>query len=171
MKLLYLLPHYCIDELNNNCVTMFVCLYGYTRQTNCFTEKDTNSQWTKHFRYIYHTTGFNLTYCSKTKYFMRQSANLSQIISPPKISPIPLSLSNVPTNTKYRNIDVIKFNQLINNKLSPASPAIIDTGRCPFCFTFDEKPTSSVSILQEHLLRFHGPRPNATKLPKVVVFI
>ena len=101
----------------------------------------------------------------------RQSANLSQIISPPKISPIPLSLSNVPKNTKYRNIDVIKFNQLINNKLSPASPAIIDTGRCPFCFTFDEKPTSSVSILQEHLLRFHGPRPNATKLPKVVVFI
>ena len=71
MKLLYLLPHYCIDGLNNNCVTMFVCLYGYTRQTNCFTEKDTNSQWTKHFRYIYHTTGFNLTYCSKTKYCMQ----------------------------------------------------------------------------------------------------
>ena len=31
------------------------------------------SQWTKHYRYIYHTTGFDPTYCSKTKYCMRQS--------------------------------------------------------------------------------------------------
>ena len=32
-----------------------------------------NSQWTKHYRYIYHTTGFDPTYCSKTKYCMQQS--------------------------------------------------------------------------------------------------
>ena len=32
-----------------------------------------HSQWTKHYRYIYHTTGFDPTYCSKTKYCMRQS--------------------------------------------------------------------------------------------------
>ena len=31
------------------------------------------SQWTKRYRYTYHTTGFNLTYCSKTKYCMWQS--------------------------------------------------------------------------------------------------
>ena len=31
------------------------------------------SQWTKHYRYIYHTTSFDPTYCSKTKYCMRQS--------------------------------------------------------------------------------------------------
>ena len=31
------------------------------------------SQWTKHCRYIYHTTDFDPTYCSKTKYCMRQS--------------------------------------------------------------------------------------------------
>ena len=31
------------------------------------------SQWTKHYRYIYHTTDFDPTYCSKTKYCMRQS--------------------------------------------------------------------------------------------------
>ena len=28
------------------------------------------SQWTRHYRYMYHTTGFDRTYCTKTKYCM-----------------------------------------------------------------------------------------------------
>ena len=39
------------------------------------------SQWTKHYRYIYHTTGFNPTYCLKTKYCMRQSVAVAVTVT------------------------------------------------------------------------------------------
>ena len=91
-----------------------------------------------------------------------QSSNPFRILNvcsiSPLIEPIPSSSpSKVPSSTKYRNINENKFNELLNTNMSSAST--IQSGKCPFCFCFDEKQAGSLAILQQHFSTVHDSEP------------
>ena len=74
-----------------------------------------------------------------------------------KILPIPGISSTVPKSTKYKNIDVTKWNNLLDTNVTAADSIV--KKKCPFCFTFHHKPAGSLGILQQHLFEVHGLQP------------
>jgi len=59
--------------------------------------------------------------------------------------------------TKYKNIDVTKWNNLLDTNVTAADSIV--KKKCPFCFTFHHKPAGSLGILQQHLFEVHGLQP------------